>query len=171
MWVGTLSTYVPVFNDSDQCALPLLADRIKQSIASCKVSSSLHLRRCIAESGLASRSLLPFPSRHRGEIRPLTHRAMSEYGRRVRASGLQSWASLLDYWVLWLLIRASQRTFVEAYHASLRLQDNLAQNRIRFSQRLNEMSDELLGLAREGEKLRKLVGFGCIRGTHLICIA
>ncbi len=49
------------------------------------------------------------------------------------------------------------RTFVAAYHSSLKLQDNLAQNRIRFLQRLNEMSDELLGLAREGEKLRKLV--------------
>ena len=44
-----------------------------------------------------------------------------------------------------------------AYQQSLRLQDTLAQNRLRFSQRLNEMSDELLGLAREGEKLRKLV--------------
>lgn len=49
------------------------------------------------------------------------------------------------------------RTFVNAYQASLRLQNQLAENRIRFSQRLNEMSDELLSLAREGEKLRKLV--------------
>lgn len=46
---------------------------------------------------------------------------------------------------------------MQAYQGSLRLQEGLAQNRIRFSQRLNEMSDELLGLAREGEKLRKLV--------------
>lgn len=37
------------------------------------------------------------------------------------------------------------------------MQENVAQQRIRFAQRLNEMSDELLGLAREGEKLRKLV--------------
>ena len=44
-----------------------------------------------------------------------------------------------------------------AYHSSLKLQDQLAQNRLRFSMRLNEMSDELLGLAREGEKLRKQV--------------
>lgn len=49
------------------------------------------------------------------------------------------------------------RTFVGAYHQSLRLQNQLAEGRIRFSQRLNEMSDELLALAREGEKLRKLV--------------
>lgn len=46
---------------------------------------------------------------------------------------------------------------MNAYHGSLRLQENVAQQRIRFAQRLNEMSDELLGLAREGEKLRKLV--------------
>lgn len=52
---------------------------------------------------------------------------------------------------------AHRRTFVQAYHSSLRLQSQVAENRIRFSQRLNEMSDELLALAREGEKLRKLV--------------
>jgi len=39
----------------------------------------------------------------------------------------------------------------------MRLQNQVAENRIRFSQRLNEMADELLALAREGEKLRKLV--------------
>lgn len=38
----------------------------------------------------------------------------------------------------------------------MRLQHQIAENRIRFSQRLNEMSDELLSLAREGDKLRKL---------------
>lgn len=48
------------------------------------------------------------------------------------------------------------RTFVNAYHSSLKLQEQMGNNRIRFAQRLNEMSDELLGLAREGEKLRKL---------------
>ena len=39
----------------------------------------------------------------------------------------------------------------------MRLQNQVAENRIRFSQRLNEMADELLALAREGDKLRKLV--------------
>ena len=48
------------------------------------------------------------------------------------------------------------RSFVQAYHSSLRLQGALADNRLRFSQRLNEMADELLSLAREGEKQRKL---------------
>lgn len=49
-----------------------------------------------------------------------------------------------------------------AYQASLKMQDQLAGNRIRFSQRLNEMSDELLALAREGEKLRKQVSFAML---------
>lgn len=49
------------------------------------------------------------------------------------------------------------RTFVNAYHTSLRIQENLAQNRVRFSQRLNEMSDELVALSREGERMRKQV--------------
>jgi hypothetical protein len=50
------------------------------------------------------------------------------------------------------------RTFVASYQQSLRVQEQLAQNRIRFATRLNEMCDELLGLAREGERMRKMVG-------------
>lgn len=49
------------------------------------------------------------------------------------------------------------RTFVNAYQSSLRLQEQLAQNRMRFAQRLSDMSEELFSLAREGEKQRKLV--------------
>lgn len=52
---------------------------------------------------------------------------------------------------------ADLRTFVTAYQTSLRVQEQLAQNRIRFSQRLQEMCEELNGLAREGEKQRKIV--------------
>lgn len=53
------------------------------------------------------------------------------------------------------------RTFVASYQQSLRVQESLAQNRIRFATRLNEMCDELLGLAREGERMRKMVGPSC----------
>lgn len=53
------------------------------------------------------------------------------------------------------------RSFVLAYQSSLKVQDQLAHNRIRLSQRLNEMSDELLALAREGEKMRKQVNGAC----------
>ena len=38
----------------------------------------------------------------------------------------------------------------------------IAEGRIRFSQRLNDMSDELLALSREGERSRKLAS-GFIR--------
>jgi hypothetical protein len=46
---------------------------------------------------------------------------------------------------------------VASYQAALRLQEQLAQNRLRFSQRLNEMSEEMFALGREGERQRKQV--------------
>jgi hypothetical protein len=49
------------------------------------------------------------------------------------------------------------RTFVASYQQSLKIQEQLSQNRIRFATRLNEMCDEMLGLAREGERQRKMV--------------
>jgi hypothetical protein len=49
------------------------------------------------------------------------------------------------------------RTFVRAYKKSLDVHEALAQNRSRFASRLNEMSEELVNLAKEGERLRKLV--------------
>ena len=48
-------------------------------------------------------------------------------------------------------------TFVASYQQSLKIQEQLSQNRIRFATRLNEMCDEMLGLAREGERQRKMV--------------
>lgn len=77
-------------------------------------------------------------------------------------------------------VQAYDRSFVNAYQASLRLQDALAQNRLRFAQRLSEMSDELLVLAKEGERLRKMVRLNVARdltlstrttapGTSVIC--
>ncbi|WWD21201.1 hypothetical protein CI109_105685 [Kwoniella shandongensis] len=104
------------------CALPLLADRIKQSIASCKQVAVFFRSRAEIEEKYA-RSLVEL-CRTTGDV----------YARADCKAG----------------------TFVTAYQGSLKLQDQLAQNRIRFSQRLNEMSDELLGLAREGEKMRKV---------------
>ncbi|KAK8844139.1 hypothetical protein IAR55_006933 [Kwoniella newhampshirensis] len=103
-------------------ALPLLADRIKQSIASCKQVAVFFRSRAEIEEKYA-RSLVEL-CRTTGDV----------YARADCKAG----------------------TFVTAYQSSLKLQDQLAQNRIRFSQRLNEMSDELLGLAREGEKMRKV---------------
>ena len=41
----------------------------------------------------------------------------------------------------------------------MKLHEVMADNRIRFAQRLNEMSDELASLAREVDKNRKQVCF------------
>jgi hypothetical protein len=40
----------------------------------------------------------------------------------------------------------------------MRIHEGLAENRLRFSQRLNEMSDELASLAKEVDRNRKQVG-------------
>ncbi|OCF32411.1 GTPase activating protein [Kwoniella heveanensis CBS 569] len=104
------------------CALPLLADRIKQSIASCKQVAVFFRSRADIEEKYA-RSMTEL-CRTTGDV----------YARADCKAG----------------------SFVSAYQGGLKLQEQLAQNRIRFSQRLNEMSDELLSLAREGEKMRKV---------------
>lgn len=59
----------------------------------------------------------------------------------------------------WFKIRPvlTLSTFVASYQQSLKIQEQLSQNRIRFATRLNEMCDEMLGLAREGERQRKMV--------------
>ena len=44
-----------------------------------------------------------------------------------------------------------------AWQTSMRIHDLMAENRLRFAQRLNEMSDELNNLAKEVEKNRKQV--------------
>lgn len=48
---------------------------------------------------------------------------------------------------------------MEAYNATLKVHDTLAQNRLKFAQRLIDMSDELMNLAKEGERLRKVVSW------------
>ncbi|KAL4066200.1 Rho GTPase activation protein [Scleroderma yunnanense] len=46
-------------------------------------------------------------------------------------------------------------SFVSAWQSSMRLHEAMAENRIRFAQRLNEMSEELASLAKEVDKNRK----------------
>ena len=48
-------------------------------------------------------------------------------------------------------------TFVNAWQNSMRIHEALGENRIRFSQRLNEMSEELANIAKEVDKNRKSV--------------
>jgi hypothetical protein len=56
-----------------------------------------------------------------------------------------------------LIISASPSSFVNVWHSSMKVHEIMAENRIRFSQRLNEMSDELGTLAKEVDKNRKQV--------------
>ena len=49
------------------------------------------------------------------------------------------------------------RTFVNAWQSTMKIHEIIAENRIRFAQRLNEMSEDLLNLAKEVEKNRKQV--------------
>jgi hypothetical protein len=46
-------------------------------------------------------------------------------------------------------------TFVNAWQSSMKIHEVMGENRIRFSQRLNEMSEELASLAKEVDKNRK----------------
>ncbi|KAG6873517.1 hypothetical protein C0995_014785 [Termitomyces sp. Mi166 len=46
-------------------------------------------------------------------------------------------------------------SFVSAWHGTLRVHEMMAENRLRFAQRLNEMSEELANLSKEVEKNRK----------------
>jgi len=49
-------------------------------------------------------------------------------------------------------------SFVSAWQTSMRIHEMMADNRLRFSQRLNEMSEELNNLVKEVDKNRKQVG-------------
>ncbi|BEJ16227.1 hypothetical protein CspHIS471_0508320 [Cutaneotrichosporon sp. HIS471] len=103
------------------CALPLLADRIKQSIATCKQVGTFFRQRADVEEKYA-----------RG-LTDVARTSNEVYGKADCKAG----------------------SFVASFQAALRLQEQLAQNRLRFSQRLNEMSEEMFALSREGERQRK----------------
>ncbi|KAJ9106365.1 hypothetical protein QFC21_001511 [Naganishia friedmannii] len=104
------------------CALPLITERIKQSITSCRQIAAFF--------------------RSRAELEDKYARSMSELVRSSADSYSRAFCKA--------------GSFVEAYNATLRVHDTLAQNRLRFAQRLIEMSDELINLAKEGERLRKV---------------
>jgi hypothetical protein len=55
------------------------------------------------------------------------------------------------------LLITIHRSFVTAWQSSMKIHEVMAENRIRFAQRLNEMSDELASLAKEVDKNRKQV--------------
>ncbi|KAJ8520293.1 hypothetical protein ONZ45_g2878 [Pleurotus djamor] len=103
------------------CGVPLLLDRIKQSVVSCRETSVFFKKRAVIEE---------------------------EYGKNLQklARTSSDTYSMND---------GKAGTFVTAWHHSMRIHETMADNRIRFSQRLHEMSDELATLVKEVEKNRK----------------
>ncbi|KZP01550.1 RhoGAP-domain-containing protein [Calocera viscosa TUFC12733] len=103
------------------CGVPLLLDRIKQGIVSCREVATFFKKRAALEDG---------------------------YGRDLqklaRLSGEQ-----------YSLSEGKAGSFVSSWHANMRIHETVAENRIKFAMRLNEMSDELLNLAKEVERNRK----------------
>ena len=57
------------------------------------------------------------------------------------------------------LLKSILRTFVNSWQSTMKIHESMAENRIRFAQRLNEMSEDLATLVKEVDKNRKQVGF------------
>ncbi|KAK1222134.1 Rho GTPase-activating protein [Marasmius sp. AFHP31] len=103
------------------CSVPLLLDRIKQSMISCREASVFLKKRAAIEE---------------------------EYGKSMQKLA-RSTAEV------YAMNDGKAGTFVTAWQTTMRIHDTMAENRIRFSQRLNEMSDELGTIAKEVDKNRK----------------
>ncbi|KAF8343505.1 Rho GTPase activation protein [Amanita rubescens] len=103
------------------CGVPLLLDRIKQSLASCREASIFFKKRAVTEE---------------------------EYGKTLQklARATSDAYAVGD---------GKAGSYVTAWQTTLRVHEMMAENRLRFSQRLNEMSEELSILAKEVEKNRK----------------
>jgi hypothetical protein len=59
------------------------------------------------------------------------------------------------------------RTFVNAWQASMRIHEVIAENRSRFAQRLSDISEELNSLAKHVDKGRKEVYVWCTRSLKI----
>ncbi|TFK39437.1 GTPase activating protein [Crucibulum laeve] len=103
------------------CGVPLLLDRIKQSVVSCREASVFFKKRSLIEE---------------------------EYGKTLQKLA-RSTAEV------YALNDGKAGTFVSAWQSSMRVHEMMAENRLRFAQRLNEMSDELATLVKEVDKNRK----------------
>ncbi|KAK2465708.1 hypothetical protein APHAL10511_002252 [Amanita phalloides] len=103
------------------CGVPLLLDRIKQSLVSCREASTFFKKRAAIEE---------------------------DYGKTLHKLA----RSTSDAYALG---DGKAGSYVAAWQTTLRVHEMMAENRLRFSQRLNEMSDELAILAKEIDKNRK----------------
>ncbi|TFK52005.1 RhoGAP-domain-containing protein [Heliocybe sulcata] len=103
------------------CSVPLLLDRIKQSMSSCKEAATFLRKRAAIEE---------------------------EYGRNMQklARTTSEGYTATD---------GKAGSFVNAWQMSMKIHDVLAENRLKFAQRLNEMSEELTNLIKEVDKNRK----------------
>ncbi|KAH9074857.1 RhoGAP-domain-containing protein [Lactarius deliciosus] len=103
------------------CGVPLLLDRIKQSMVSCREASVFFKKRAVLEE---------------------------EFGR-----GMQKLAkNTAD---VYAMNDGKAGSFVNAWQTTMKIHEIIAENRLRFASRLNEMSEELANLAKEVDKNRK----------------
>ncbi|KAH9852173.1 GTPase activating protein [Lenzites betulinus] len=103
------------------CGVPLLMDRIKQSMVSCREAASFLKRRAGIEDEYGK------------SMQKLARQAANEYATSEAKAG----------------------SYVNAWQSSMRTHEVMADNRIKFALRLNEMSEELSNLAKEVDKNRK----------------
>ncbi|KAJ7066582.1 Rho GTPase activation protein [Mycena amicta] len=103
------------------CGVPLLLDRIKQSMISCREASVFLKKRAAIEE---------------------------EYGKSMHklARMTADTYSIHD---------GKAGTFVTSWQSAMKTHESMGEGRLRFAQRLNEMSEELATLAKEVEKNRK----------------
>ncbi|KZS94584.1 RhoGAP-domain-containing protein [Sistotremastrum niveocremeum HHB9708] len=103
------------------CGVPLLLDRIKQNMVSCREASVFFKKRALLED---------------------------EYGRAMQKVSKTSSE-------VYSMNDGKAGSFVAAWQKSMKVHESIAESRIRFAQRLNEMSEELAQLAKEVDKNRK----------------
>ncbi|CAE6509538.1 unnamed protein product [Rhizoctonia solani] len=103
------------------CGVPLLLDRIKQSMVSCREASIFFRKRAALED---------------------------EFGR-----GLYKLARTTSE--VYAMNDGKAGSFVSAWASTMKIHEIMGESRVRFAQRLAEMSDELASLAKEVEKNRK----------------
>jgi hypothetical protein len=135
-----------------QCGLPLLLDRLKQSAASCKVWPRARPRRRLTVLGRKRRSFFGSElnwkrSTHgpaASSVAPAWTATKTATGGLGRSLGLT--VTCLTH---------PNSTFVSAYSAFLKTHDFLSENHLRFAGQVNEMSEQLMELSRESERVRK----------------
>ncbi|KAJ7765400.1 Rho GTPase activation protein [Mycena maculata] len=103
------------------CGVPLLLDRIKQSMISCREASVFLKKRAAIEEEYGK------------NMHKLARMTADTYGMNDGKAG----------------------TFVTSWQSAMRIHESIGDSRMRFSQRLNEMSEELATLAKEVDKNRK----------------